>query len=325
MDLNPGNNSSIFKSTGLFLHVHGFPSTTQQDEISQVFIKLGYERSSLEYIWIDPNSLFVTISGAGKEDEDRILSVLRTKKVEEGPLSVIDMILNKHTNASRPMPEGWMVESLEEFNARESAAFSGIATTATSTSAANSGPSASTTATTTAVENKVSPSPVGAEHAASEGQRGVRSGEVDGFTKRKRLAETEIKETETTAGMRNSASLIFSHSFDMCLISTLFTRIISIVYAYAYTVDVPGALSHPPTTQSSGSKTNKRAKTDWNALISSAAEAVKGTLIEPVSAVVSKVVRKIGAGNEKRGTKKQATVPPRNEGEKEDGEEEEDE
>ena len=79
MNLDPACPSSIFKSTSLFLHIYNIPTNTLQDDISAVFISIGYDRNRLEYIWIDSTSLFITITGAGKEDEIRILQELRKR------------------------------------------------------------------------------------------------------------------------------------------------------------------------------------------------------------------------------------------------------
>ena len=152
MNLDPACPSSIFKSTSLFLHIYNIPTNTLQDDISNVFISIGYERCRLEYIWIDGTSLFITITGAGKEDEIRILQELRKRselcKVEkEVKLSIIDSILLKHdanrVGAPGPPPIVWIVESLDEYNVREDS----IAITNNNT--ATTAPAPTTTAPTT--------------------------------------------------------------------------------------------------------------------------------------------------------------------------------
>ena len=153
MNLDPACPSSIFKSTSLFLHIYNIPTNTLQDDISAVFISIGYERCRLEYIWIDGTSLFITITGAGKEDEIRILQELRKRSElfqaeKEVKLSIIDSILLKHEQHMNrvvvPQPIVWLVESLEEYNAREDS----IAIT-TNNTAHNTAP-VSTTASTAA-------------------------------------------------------------------------------------------------------------------------------------------------------------------------------
>ena len=157
MNLDPACPSSIFKYTGLLLHIYNIPTNTLQDDISAVFISIGYDRNRLEYIWIDGTSLFITITGAGKEDEIRILQELRKRselcKVEkEVKLSIIDSILLKHEqNMNRvilPQPIVWIVESLDEYNAREDS----IAITTNNTSTTNATTTAATIPTT-AVED----------------------------------------------------------------------------------------------------------------------------------------------------------------------------
>ena len=130
MNLDPACPSSIFKSTSLFLHIYNIPLNTLQDDISAVFISIGYDRNRLEYIWIDNSNLFITITGARKEDEIRILAEFRKRselcQVEDKvKLNVIDSILLKHEQhmnrvvVSGSQPIMWIVESLEEYNARE--------------------------------------------------------------------------------------------------------------------------------------------------------------------------------------------------------------
>ena len=78
MDMDPSQPNGFLKISGVLIHLGDFGSDTKNDAILKVFTDAGYALNSIEVLWIDGTSTFVTIDASELYEEIKLKVSLPT-------------------------------------------------------------------------------------------------------------------------------------------------------------------------------------------------------------------------------------------------------